>query len=73
MKALVWIGLLLVIIGVASFFVAVPGREKHGVKIGDTTLGVETQTSDKLPPAISGLLVAGGIVLMIVGGRQRHA
>jgi hypothetical protein len=33
-----------------AFVVPVPHSENHGVKIGDTKIGVQTQSSEKLPP-----------------------
>ena len=71
MKALFAIGLILLILGIASFFVALPHAENHGVKIGDASVGVTTHSSQKLPPAISAILVVGGIVMMVAGGRGK--
>jgi hypothetical protein len=70
MKALFAVGLLVLILGIASFFVALPHSENHGVKIGDASVGVQTTTSHKLPPAVSVVLVVGGIVMMVAGGRK---
>jgi len=67
MKALFWLGLLAVIVGVALLFVPIPHTEKHGVKAGDISLGVETRTQEKISPAISGVIVLAGVGLMIVG------
>lgn len=65
MKALFWLGLIVVIVGVALLFVPIPHTEKHGVKAGDISLGVETRTQEKISPAISGVIVLAGIGLMI--------
>lgn len=65
MKALFWVGLLVVIVGVALLFVPIPHTEKHGVKAGDISLGVETRTQEKISPAISGVIVLAGVGLMI--------
>jgi len=65
MKALFWLGLLAVIVGVALLFVPIPHTEKHGVKAGDISLGVETRTQEKISPAISGVIVLAGVGLMI--------
>lgn len=65
MKALFWLGLIAVIVGVALLFVPIPHTEKHGVKAGDISLGVETRTQEKLSPAISGVIVLAGVGLMI--------
>ena len=71
MKAVFWIGLVLLIIGVCSFFISVPHTENHGVKIGGASLGVQTRDDQKLPPVFSGVLVGGGIVMMIAGARGK--
>jgi hypothetical protein len=71
MKALFWLGLFAVIVGVALLFVPIPHTEKHGVKAGDISLGVETRTQEKLSPAISAVIVLGGVGLMIVAKGRR--
>ena len=65
MKALFWLGLVGVIVGVVLLFVPIPHTEKHGVKAGDVSLGVETRTQEKISPAISGVIVLAGVGLMI--------
>jgi len=70
MKALPLAGVLLLVLGVLSFVVPVPHSEKHGVKFGDAKISVETQSSDKLPPAVGVVLIAGGVVALILGLRK---
>jgi len=70
MKALPLAGVLLLLLGVLSFVVPVPHSEKHGVKFGDAKISVETQSSDKLPPAVGVVLIAGGVVALILGLRK---
>ena len=65
MKALFWLGLVAVIAGVVLLFVPIPHTEKHGVKAGEVSLGIETRTKEKISPAISGVIVLAGIGLMI--------
>jgi len=72
MKGLLWLGLLAVIVGVALLFVPIPHTEKHGVKAGDLSLGVETRTQEKLPPAVGAVVVLAGVGIMIAArGRTR--
>ncbi len=73
MRPLSWVGLIVLVLGIASFFVSVPQKQRQGVKFGGASLGVETTTSQKLPPYISGILVVGGIVLLLAGGRGARA
>lgn len=70
MKALPLVGVLLVVLGVLSLVVPIPHREDHGVKIGDTKIGIQTETSEKLPPAVGIVLVAGGVLALVLGMRK---
>jgi hypothetical protein len=71
MKALIVIGLLVLVLGILSFFVPVPHTEHHGMDAGDIHVGVNTHHDELLPPYVGvGLIVVGG-GLMIAGGRRR--
>ena len=70
MKNLAIVGVLLLVLGLLAFVVPIPHREDHGVKIGDTKIGVQTESSEKLPPAVGAILLAGG-VLALVGGLRK--
>jgi uncharacterized membrane protein len=65
------IGIVLLVIGVASLFVPIPHRERAGIRAGDVSLGVETTTREKVHPAISAVLIAGGVVLLYAGRPRR--
>jgi len=71
MRLLFGIGLLVLVLGVISFFVPFPQREDHGVKIGDTHVGVQTTRNEHVPPLVSAVLVLGGAGMMIAGGRGK--
>jgi hypothetical protein len=70
MKNLVLIGAVLLVLGLLAFVVPVPHHEDHGVKIGDAKIGVTTQSSEKLPPAVGITLLAGGVLALVVGSRK---
>lgn len=70
MKNLTYVGVLLLVLGVLAFVVPIPHREDHGVKIGDTKIGVQTDSSEKLPPAVGIVLMAGGVLALVVGLRK---
>jgi hypothetical protein len=70
MKPLFWVGLVVLILGIASFVVAVPQRETHGISVGDASVGVTTKSSQKVSPVIGGILCAVGAILMIGGARK---
>jgi hypothetical protein len=71
MRILLFAGLLLVVLGIASLVVPVPHSETQGIKIGDTNIGVQTSHSERVSPIISALLIAGGIALTVGGARSR--
>jgi hypothetical protein len=64
------VGLLLLLLGLLSFVVPVPHSEDHSLKIGNAKIGVQTQNSEKLPPAVGMVLVAGGVLALILGSRK---
>jgi uncharacterized membrane protein YjfL (UPF0719 family) len=67
MKGLFLIGLVVLILGIASFFVPIPHSETQGIKAGDVNIGVQTQHSEKLSPIIGVVLVVAGAGMMIAG------
>ena len=67
MKALLGVGVVVLVLGILSFFVPVPHSEHHGVSAGDLHLGVTTHDEDRLPPALSVVLVVVGAGMMIAG------
>ena len=71
MKILLFAGLLLVVLGIASLVVPIRSPESQGIKIGDTNIGVQTSHSERVSPVASVVLIAGGIALSIAGARNR--
>ena len=67
MKALLLVGVFLMVLGILSFFVPVPHSERHGVDLGDAHIGVTTQHDEKVAPGVSIVLVVVGAGLMIAG------
>jgi hypothetical protein len=72
MKILFWIGMVLMVLGVASLFIPIPHTEREGVKAGGISLGIETRHEEKLPPIASGLMIAAGAG-MLIAARSRAA
>jgi hypothetical protein len=72
MRVLIVIGLILLILGIASLFVPIPRKERHGIDAGPVSIGVTTTSRERVPPVVSGVLIAGGIVLLIAGSRKRR-
>jgi hypothetical protein len=69
MKILLFAGLLVVVLGIASLVVPIPRTETHGIKAGDMNIGVQTSSSERVSPIVSAVLIAGGIALAIAGAR----
>ena len=69
MKVLLWAGLLLIVLGIASLVVPIPQTERHGIQSGDINIGIQTSQSERVSPIISVVLIAGGIALSVAGGR----
>jgi hypothetical protein len=70
MKNAVMIGVLLLALGVIAFVVPIPHSQSHGVKIGDTKVGVQTEHSEKLPPIVGIVLLVGGVVVLATSTRK---
>jgi len=73
MRPLAWIGIVVLVLGILSFVVPFPTSQSHGIKMGDTSVGVTTHHDEKLSPAIGGVLCAAGVVLLIAGSRKAAA
>jgi hypothetical protein len=72
MKPLFWFGLVVMVLGIASLFIAIPQKERHGVDFGGASVGVEVRNDQKISPIVSAGLILAGAGLMIAG-RPRHA
>lgn len=67
MKALFWIGLVVLILGIVSLVVPLPRNEREGFKAGGVSVGVETRHEEKVPPVVSVVMILGGIGAMVAG------
>jgi hypothetical protein len=63
------LGAVLLVLGVLAFVVPIPETKDHSVKVGDAKIGVQTETSQKLPPAVGVFLLLGGVVALGSGFR----
>ena len=72
MRILFVVGLIVLVLGILSFFVAVPHTEHHGIDAGDVHLGVNTHHDEMLPPYVGVGLIVVGAGLMIAS-RKRGA
>ena len=70
MKALFWIGLVVLVLGVASLLVPIARSERAGLKAGGMSMGIETRSEEKVSPMVSAVMILGGAGLMIAGKRK---
>jgi hypothetical protein len=73
MKPITWIGIVLVVLGVLAL--AYQGinytHQEKVLDIGPIHATAEKHERIPIPPVFGGLALAGGIVLMVVGARQK--
>jgi hypothetical protein len=67
MKALFWIGMMVLILGIVSLVVPIPRSEREGFSAGGVSVGVETQHEEKVPPFVSVVMILGGIGMLVAG------
>ncbi|MFY9789634.1 MAG: hypothetical protein WA474_09265 [Candidatus Sulfotelmatobacter sp.] len=67
MRGLAVAGVVVLILGIISFFIPMPHSEHHGLSVGDAHVGVTTEHDEKVPPALSVVLVVVGAGLIIAG------
>ena len=66
------VGIALIVLGIVAFAyqgITYTSREKL-IDIGPLQASVDTKKTIPLPPILGGLLLAGGIVLVIVGAKK---
>jgi hypothetical protein len=64
MNALFWIGLTVLILGLASLVVPIPSSHTTGIHAGGVSIGIETQDEQKVSPILSGVMILGGAGMM---------
>ena len=67
MKALFWIGMVVLILGIVSLVVPIPRNEREGFKAGGVSVGVETRHEEKVSPFVSAVMILGGVGMMVAG------
>jgi hypothetical protein len=73
MKPTSWMGIVLIILGALAL--AYQGinytREKKVIDVGSVHLTKETHEQIPLPPIVGGLALVGGVVLLVMGARNK--
>ena len=70
MKALSWVGLVVLVLGVLSLFVPIPRSERAGFEAGGISVGVTTRHKETVSPIVSAVLILAGAGLMIAGRKR---
>ena len=70
MKALLWVGVVLLALGIVSLFVPIPHNESEGLTAGNMHVGIQVQHNERVSPIISGVLILGGIGIVVAGYRD---
>ena len=73
MKGLFWLGVIFLVLGVASLVVPIPHSEREGVRVGGASIGIETRRQEKVSPIISAVLIAAGAGMLIAGKKAFSA
>ena len=73
MKPIIWVGILLIVLG--ALVLAYQGinytRQKKVFDVGSVHLTTETHERIPLPPILGGLALAGGVILLVMGARNK--
>ena len=67
MKALFWIGMVVLILGIVSLVVPIPRSQRDGFKAGGMSFGIETRHEEKVSPLVSAVMILGGVSMMVAG------
>ena len=75
MKPISWAGIVLIVLGALALALAYQGinytRQKKVLDVGSVHLTTETHERIPLPPILGGLALVGGVVLLVVGARNK--
>lgn len=71
MKATFLIGMVLIVLGIASLLIPIPHAENHGIKAGDVSVGIQTTHKEKVSPVVSAVLLVAGLGAMVLGSRTK--
>jgi len=66
-RALFWVGLAVLILGILSLVVPLPHRNREGVHVGGVSIDIETRHEEKVSPIISAVMIVGGLGAIAFG------
>jgi hypothetical protein len=73
MKPLFWVGIVLLVLGVASLIIPIPRTQRDGISAGGMSMSVETKHSERVSPVISAVLILAGAGMLIAGRSSGRA
>jgi len=65
MKALFWVGLAAIVLGIVLLFVPLTRHDRQEVKAGPVEFGYTTKHSETLSPVVAALIILAGAGVMI--------
>ena len=73
MKVMIILGIVLIVLSIlALVYQGIPGlTQRDTVNIGPIQTTVETKKTYVVPPIVSGLALAGGVILVVVGLKKK--
>jgi drug/metabolite transporter (DMT)-like permease len=73
MKPISWLGILLIVLG--ALVLAYQGinytRQKKVINVGSVHVTTESHERISLPPILGGLALVGGLVLLVMGAKNK--
>lgn len=70
MKTLFWVGLVVLVLGIASFLVPIPHREREGLRAGRLAVRIETSAARRVSFFVSAVMILSGAGMMIAAKRR---
>jgi hypothetical protein len=70
-KSLLYVGMLLLLLGIASLIIPIRSTETQGIKAGDVSFGIQTAHNERVSAIISIVLIGGGMLMAIAGVRAK--
>ena len=64
-SVLFWMGLAVLILGLASLLVPIPRTQETGIQAGGVSIGIETQGEERVSPILSGVMILAGAGMLI--------
>lgn len=64
-SVLFWMGLAVLILGLASLLVPIPRTHETGIQAGGVSIGIESQGEERVSPILSGVMILAGASMMI--------